>query len=628
MTIALSAAQKKIVDFGDGPLVVVAGPGSGKTRVLTERVRRLLSEGNNRFRVLALTFTNKAANEMKARLSEYPDIDKRGFIGTLHSFCTEVLANRGTAIGIEQLPVIFEATDDRRQVLLQSALDDPTLHETLSEQENQKEQKKLLDSWLDRIRDYKSSLISSEDVEDDLDKRVYDAYESGLKASGAIDFDDLLLLSYKLFEEHPKIADFYRRQYRYICIDEAQDLNEAQYGLLRMLCGSDYKNVMMVGDPKQAIFVFNGASPKYLKRFEEEFDATVISLDENFRSSQKVVAAAKAIASNYEAATNLALEGEVVCFNADDQESEAAEVVGILKRLLVHGHKDIEPPLLPDKCAILGRTRYVLLPFEEALKKANIPYYRYVSSQNESESDCIKDFELSMRVFANPTDVFHRRSLLRQLGQSEREFETISDLLGEDLDQFQRAALEAINMLGSNADDITLPKALDSLTRFANNLSDLEERALILQDIDAWRKHWDHFVRSRRGGQHSLSDFLTQVALGSTQQTMTDGVGLLTIHSSKGLEFDVVFIVGLAEGTFPDYRAKGRALQEERRNAFVAVTRSRRLLYLSYSRTKVMPWGDVWSQEPSIFLQEISAALPSSSNNRRSSHCQNDDPVN
>ena len=216
-----------IVEHEDGPLLVVAGPGSGKTRILTERIRWLLNKREGHFKILALTFTNKAANEMKERLTEIPKINERTFIGTFHSFCMEVLANRGKSVGIEGIPNILDSYQDRRLILLQAIMDNDEMWGKIKQIPDNKERDRIINSWLDMISTAKNNLSIPEMLEDEKEKKIYESYNERLKASNVIDFDDLLLLTYRLFQERPIIADFYRRQYRYICIDEAQDLNEA-----------------------------------------------------------------------------------------------------------------------------------------------------------------------------------------------------------------------------------------------------------------------------------------------------------------------------------------------------------------------------------------------------------------
>jgi DNA helicase-2/ATP-dependent DNA helicase PcrA len=531
----------------------------------------------------------------------------------------EVLANRGKHLGIEKLPTIFELYQDRKQVLLQSVMRDPELQNVLTSAGDSRQQDRLIGRWLEMIGDFKNNLILPEMVEDDVGKSIYQGYSDELRASSALDFDDLLLFTYRLFVERPKIADFYRRQYLYICVDEAQDLNEAQYQIIRALCGPEYRNVMMVGDPRQAIFVWNGADPKYLDLFERDFHAKKVLMNENYRSAEAIVKAAQALDGNYHVAGQLPIRGNVKFIVAKDEKEEATRVLDYLQRLRDRGHEDIEGAVTLDRCALLGRTRYVLTPVEQEIKERRWAYYRHLSSQHESESDLLRHFELCLRVLANPRDRLHLGILLKNwkldLGNADlSNFDTGLELLARLATAIhkpeQQVVLTAAREMEWSEQHVRLLAGLQCLEHFAEQkVSRGEERALILEDIKVWRQHWDAFLRSQSGGNQSLGSFLSQVALGETQQPRQEGLALLTVHSAKGLEFDVVALMGMAEGVFPDYRAQGAALEEEKRNAFVAVTRSKRLLILSYSETRVMPWGDVWQQKPSRYLEILQAAM-------------------
>lgn len=623
MRVRLSECQSAAVNHGEGALLVVAGPGSGKTRVVTERVRRLLTTSTQRFRVLALTFTNKAANEMAERLEDVREVAERAFIGTMHSFCTEVLANRGKSVGIAGLPHIFDSFQDRRQVLSDAVRADPELLRDLQGAGGQKEQNRRLDVWLAAIGDAKNKLMFPEMVEDQQLRRLYEAYDAGLRACGVVDFDDLLLLTYKLFEERPEISAFYRRQYKYICVDEAQDLNEAQYRILCALCGKQYFNIMMVGDPKQAIFMWNGASPQYMDFFVRDFGATTIELNENFRSSQAVVAAARALDSNYAIEGQLPVPGYLEIHGCDDEEAEADHVVTSLLDLMGSGHPDIEGDITGDRIGILGRNKFVFTAVEAELVRRGVTFNKKVSATTyESESDAVGAFELALRVLSNPLDRLHLGKLAARWGSASRvddiyagvDLRAVSGL--EILERLAATArtgnalstMAAIHAVNWTSDDFKFLLGLQAIERDAMALED-EERALVLEDIAQWRKHWNYFVRAEPGGRHSVPSFLNQVALGTTQQPRQDGVALLTVHSAKGMEFDVVFVIGMTEGTFPDFRARGEAMMEEQRNAFVAVTRSRRLLFLSYPKVKRMPWGDLRIQQPSRFLVPLEALV-------------------
>jgi DNA helicase-2/ATP-dependent DNA helicase PcrA len=619
MNIRLSQEQKRAVDHTNGALLVVAGPGSGKTRVITERIRRLFEVETGHFQILALTFTNKAANEMKERLQSIPNITERAFIGTLHSFCTEVLAKRGKPVGIDGLPQIFDAYYDRRNILTRAINDDPELIHELKLAGDRREQSAKIDAWLRKIILFKSNLLRASEIDDEIDRKVFEGYQAGLRASGAVDFDDLLLLTYQLFEERPKIAEFYRRLYRFICIDEAQDLNGAQYGVLRALCGDEYKNVMMVGDKKQAIYGFNTADPKYMDCFKKDFDALLIELHENFRSSRAIVEVAKKLDSTYFADEgNLPIEGVVELLIGKDEDDEARLILQKITELCRNGHPDVEKPIRLESCAILGRTRYTLLKVEEKLREQDMPYYKQLKAGHESESDLAIEFELALRLLVNPKDRLHLDILLTKWGihSSQQEIagyrantghEIIEYLARQASDKKVQVIAEAARELIVDNGIVRMSEALNILQNYGEGLRDEDDKRAILEDIEVMRGEWDRFLRIERSSTNDLASFLTHMALGTMQQPRQEGLALLTVHSSKGLEFDVVFVVGMSNGTFPDYRANknSKTKEEEKRAAFVAVTRSKRLLYLSYPQTKIMPWGDSRNQEPSQFLVDM-----------------------
>ena len=612
-SIRLSQLQQKVVEHAEGPLLVVAGPGSGKTRVLTERVRRLLQWEGSHFRVLALTFTNKAANEMSERLEDLGDLRSRAFIGTIHGFCLDLLSDRGKPLGFTGPPQIFEHYSDRRQVLAEAAKSDPELSEALDTAGDSKARGQLLDGWLRAVGTLKAHPVTMDASNDPLLERVLDSYNGGLRASGALDFDDLLIFGYRLLTEYPKIGDFYRRLYRFICIDEAQDLNEAQYCVIRALCGEDFDNVMMVGDPKQSIFGFNTSSPRFMEMFRDEFDAKYIELTDNFRSSRSIVSVAQTLQPSYEIVGQLPIKGEVSLIVGDDEKEEAEIIVNEIESLMRVGHEDIEGPVTPDRIAILGRTRYTLLGVEKELASRDIPYFRRVSSAHEFESYEMKEFLLGLRLLANPMDQFHFRSLAAsweckgekwvRASSAEEVSQLILRLARSAADSRCLAVAEAIDKVASSTERLDIQAAAQTLKTHADTLPE-EARGSVYEDVEVLIKEWDGYLRSSRRSSRSIAAFMSSMALGATQSANMDGVALLTVHASKGMEFDVVFVVGMAEGVFPDFRARGdkRASSEEQRNAFVAATRSRRLLYFSYPKTRKMPWGDIWDAQPSRFL--------------------------
>jgi DNA helicase II / ATP-dependent DNA helicase PcrA len=601
----LSEQQLEVATHVEGPLLVVAGPGSGKTRVLTERIRHLLTNVTGHFRVLALTFTNKAADEMKERLQDLGEKRDRAFIGTMHGFCLELLTERGKLVGVEGAPNIFEQFKDRKEVLEKAIQDDPYLSDYLGEIGDPKDRQKQIDRWLSAISYVKAHPITCAVIEDDETNRVLEAYEAGMRACGAYDFDDLLLLSYKLLVNNPKIGDIYRRLYKFVCIDEAQDMNEAQYALITALCSDTHANLMMVGDPGQSIYGFNTSSPEFMERFHTDFAAKFIRLTANYRSSQAVVKFAQTLDENYMVAMQLPILGAVHVIAGEDEADEAKKIADELERLFVDGHPDVEGDMQSSKCAILGRTRFALLAIEAELKKRGISHYKRLTASHENESDAVEAFQLALRVLANPKDRLHLAALAKKWKISEPNhpdfLESLATMATASKDPHANAVQKAIETVSKNTSRLDLMPAFEALQQHADALEELQ-RLAIYEDVAVFRQDWDQFLRSGTSAK-SLSAFISNKALGGNQKTSREGVALLTVHSSKGLEFDVVFIAGMAEGTFPDYRATGpKERAEESRNAFVAATRSKRLLYLSYPKTRIMPWGDTRRQTPSRFL--------------------------
>lgn len=609
-TIRLSSQQATVVNHIDGALLVVAGPGSGKTRVLTERIRSLLTNVPGHFRVLALTFTNKAADEMRERLSDLGDQRQRAFIGTLHSFCLEMLTERGKLVGVEGMPNIFEQFKDRKEILLNAIKEDPMLEDELDQEVDAKARGRRVDAWLQSISWIKAHPITCAVVEDEMDRRVLDAYDAGLRASNAYDFDDLLLLTYRLLSGNPKLAEFYQRLYKFVCIDESQDLNEAQYAVVCALCGESFKNVMMVGDPKQSIYGFNTSSPEYMDRFKLEFGAKEVGLTENFRSSKAVVDVARSLDKNYLVAAQLPIQGLAEVIAGSDEEDEAKRILDQIQTLFDNGHPDVEGDVEPSKCAILGRTRFALLAVEKELRSRAIPFYKRLTANHENESEVVDDFQLALRVVANPRDRLHFAALAKKWKVAEPvptndAAASLASMAAAAVDANARAnaVVASVSSVLRNTARLDLMPAFKVLTNYADTLAE-EEKLPIYEDVTVFRQEWDTYLRSDSSSQ-TIAGFMSSKALGATQKASREGVALLTVHSSKGLEFDVVFVAGMADGSFPDYRSTaGSELLEERRNAFVAFTRSKRLLFLTYPRTRMMPWGDRRGQSPSRFLKE------------------------
>jgi DNA helicase-2/ATP-dependent DNA helicase PcrA len=377
---------------------------------------------------------------------------------------------------------------------------------------------------------------------------------------------------------------------------------------------------MMVGDPNQAIYGFNTSSPEFMDHFQSDFSATKIELTDNFRSSRVVVQIAQALEPTYEVEGQLPILGEAGLLVGKDESDEAHRIVDRLSELLSSGHRDVEGTITPSRCAILGRTRFTLLAVEKELEARGIPFYKRLSSLHENESDLVDDFHLALRIIANPLDKLHLAALAKKWMQPSAVLwtsSTVDDILAllRSLSEGHRdhqAVYDAITAVLNESGRVDLMSAVRVLRDYADEL-DGEDRRAVYDDTEVLAGEWDQYLRNGSGGSRQIGGFLSSMALGTTQVPNTGGVALLTVHSSKGLEFEVVFLAGMAEGVFPDYRAQGKRkeMAEERRNAFVAVTRSKRLLFFSYPRTRLMPWGDTWIGKPSSYLNAISSFLTS-----------------
>ncbi|MBX0354993.1 ATP-dependent helicase [Bacillus toyonensis] len=625
MTYHLTFNQAEVVNFLDGSLLVIAGAGSGKTHVLTERVRNLVLHKKGHYRVLALTFTNKAAIEMKERLKDIKDLGNKAFIGTIHNFCMDILSTRGEVVGINHDFHIFGSEQDRMDVLKQVIESSPQLQNYFHQQSNQKGF--LLRRILDYISRQKRQLIppltneilsSSFQDEEKMFSYVYREYDNLLRSQNALDYDDLIFLTYRIFTERPAIARFYQKLYKYLCIDEAQDLNYSQYQLIKAFCGGNYKNIMMVGDPNQAIFGFIGASSNYMsENFKFDFNPKVIYLNENFRSAESIVKVAKKLEPTMQTNTTLPIKGAVELKKFNNELEEAQWVFENIKYLFNNGHPEIQSSIPFANMAVLGRNRYVLSNLEKLLKNEGIPYYTKLSDSFESESEFIKAFELGVRLIINPADRLHLQQLLNLLDMSELfesiyadKYESGIELLNQIAKEIKGEWLSHFNILNKTLSELTIkqPKfnnSLQSLISYSKQRWNKDEEilSLVINDLNMWKEKWDSYVRQTNIDSRNLIQFRNQVSMGLSQ-TPKEGIALLTIHTSKGLEFDVVHIMGMCDGTFPDYRAiklGEEGLEEEKHNAFVAVTRARRVVYMTYPTVKQFSWGNK-VQQPSRFL--------------------------
>lgn len=607
----LSKNQEQIVNHIDGAILVKAGPGSGKTRVLIERIKHLLLS-KKRCKILALTFSNLAADEMKNRLkedSQISDLAENVNVGTIHSFCLDLVQNRGNLIGLGKELMIFENNSDQLSVLRDVFSSDPHLLELLKAKEKPTS---LLQKYLTLISEQKKLFISPDMCEINQPfPTVYREYNQHMLNQNALDFDDILFYAYKILTENPAVVDLYTSLYKFICVDEAQDLNFAQYEVIKALCGDKCKNIMLVGDENQSIYGFNGSDSSLMsKQFVNDFNPIIYLLNENYRSAKAIVNYANKL-ENYDSISNYVYDGELKAYSFENECDEAQFVVTKIKQLLENGHPEIENSLKYDSFSVIARNKYVLAALEKSLSEQNIPFfYKKSSSGVENESDYMKVFELGIRVLLNPKDIIHLRELSKisgkQLlyGNNENAIEILSQVLD---DTIFTGLLECFKLL--NIEEINFPKVLTQLKdQLPIRISD-NEKYLIINDVDQWTKHWKKYIGQVQREHRTLLSFRNYISLGKTQDVSSNnGVSLLTAHMSKGLQYDVVFVIGLSEGTFPDYRAVnsgGSEMEQEKNNMYVAVTRAKRLCYLSYPRYKKMPWGDIKRQAQSRFIKEL-----------------------
>lgn len=608
--IELSEKQKEIVFAENGPIYVKASAGSGKTRVLTERVRHLLTKTKKK--VLALTFTNKAGKEIEERLNNISEIEKRVFVGTFHGFCRSILENHGNLIGLAKMPHIFEDETDRLELVEQAIKQTPSYAGKYKAQDK-KEQKNFRYRGLNFISKVKRELIADNELEQHTDNEnivlLYQNYQDILRSQNAIDFDDLLLLAHSLLVNYPKTAALYRRSFFAICVDEAQDLNNAQYQLLLALANSEFTNIMMVGDPNQSIYHFNGSSPDYMdKQFIHDFKPVVFELKENYRSSKSVLSAAKKVIPDAEYIAETVKKGLFEINGLKDEEAEAQWVIDKIKELIASKtHDDIEGEITCEKIAVLARTKYVFNKLEPQLNEANLPfYYKMTPGAIRFESDLMNIFDLALRVRLNPQDSLHKERLLKRLNiKTVRNF-SLEIVIPQVTDELNKKLIKLVAELDDNGSNIK--KVLE---RFRDDLSieDENEKNMIFNDINELLKHWVNYAK--KTDNESLHQFKNAMALGQTHPlTQHSGITLSTVHTMKGQEFDIVFVIGMDDETFPDYRAirsGGVEMTQEKNNLYVAFTRAKRFLYVTWPQKRMMPWDDYKARRISRFLKVFNA---------------------
>lgn len=613
----LNEQQRDAVLYNNGPLLILAGAGSGKTRVLTTKIAYLIEElGIAPWHILAITFTNKAAKEMKTRINNLVgSISKDIQISTFHSFGLKLVRENSSLLGYDNNFVIMDSDDSLtiiKRILKELNLD-PKVY-------NPKAIK-------NRISSCKNEFISPTEYEkyaaSEYEKKVlevYKKYEGKLKQNNSVDFDDLLLLPIRLFKSNPSVLQKYQERFQYILIDEYQDTNEAQYILTKML-SAKYRNICCVGDNDQAIYGFRGANYKNILNFEKDYEeAKIIKLEQNYRSTKMILDAANSVIKNNKnrkeknLVSTKGIGKKVKYYRSYDEKDEAHYVAYYVKQAIDNG-------VNPEEIAVLYRTNAQSRMFEEELLKEHIPY-RIIGGINFYSRKEIKDLIAYLRLIHNDKDNI---SLLRIINTPRRGIglKTI-DKLQEKADYEGKSIYEVISggkelefkkiieSLKKIKENVTLTELIDKVLDASGMKSELEsektlESEIRLENLEEFKSLTKDF--EEREGLVSLEDFLFEVSLVTDADMKDEGshkISLMTVHSVKGLEFDYVFVVGLEEGIFPHMNSlmDNSEIEEERRLCYVAITRAKEQLYLINARRRTL-FGKDQVNPPSRFLSEI-----------------------
>lgn len=627
----LNLMQRRAAETLEGPVLILAGAGSGKTRTLTYRVANLLEHGVKAWHILALTFTNKAAREMRERIERLAGADAgEAWIGTFHSICCRILRRDIEKLGYERSFTIYDDDDQQRvikAVLKELDIDEKFLPPKAVSADISDAKNRLLspDEWLQkRGGDYRSQKTHD----------VMTRYEQRLRAANALDFDDLLVKTLQLFVEHPPVLEYYQSRFQYVHVDEYQDTNYAQYQLVRLIT-RESRNLCVVGDDDQSIYGWRGADIRNILDFEKDFpDATVIKLEQNYRSTANILDAANQIIAHNEGRKEKELwtedgEGEkITLYAAADERDESAWICQRIRQLQRGG-----TPY--GSIAILYRMHALSRVLEETLMRAGIPYHVYGGTRFYDRRE-VRDVLAYLRVIQNPADDI---SLSRIINVPKR---AIGDSTVEQLTQYARQndmslyaavaappdtlasrARKSVNDFSSLIVSLLLAKETLPLSELVQKVIDdsgliaqyqkeeNEENQARIENIREFMGAVTEF--EQKSEDKSLFAFLENVALVTeldNQDSAPSFVTMMTLHSAKGLEYDAVFMSGMEEGIFPSARAmqEDNRVEEERRLCYVGVTRARKLLHLSYARRRML-FNQMQFNAPSCFLQEIPKRL-------------------
>ena len=613
----LNKEQIEAVKTIDGPVLVMAGAGSGKTKVLTTRIAYLIEEGIPSYNILAITFTNKAAAEMRDRVSNLIG-DVSSFIGTFHSLGVRIIRENHDILGLPNNFTIIDSDDTNtiiKKLLKEMNLDSKQyspsyVRNRISFIKNQM----LTDGELDRLFNTPMDKVVVE---------VYHRYNNKLKTSASVDFDDLLLLPVNLFKERKDILEYYQDKYRYILIDEYQDTNPVQYKLSVML-SNKYKNIFVVGDMNQSIYAFRQADFRNISNFEKDFKgAKVIKLEHNYRSTNNILSAANEVIKHNTERKDLKLFSDngdgvkIKYMRAYDEKHEIALVIDEIKHLLSEGYKN-------EDIAILYRTNAQSRAIEDVFLAKGIPYKVFGSYYFYNRKE-IKDLISYLRLIYNPHDEI---SLRRVINTPKRGIGEIAIAAIEERAKQQNISMfdaletrkelefkEIIEDLIKRSESLSLTELIDEVLEHSGMKKELEsskalEDEIRLENLMEVKSITASF--EERTGSANLGDFLEEVSLIADISNHTedgDVVTLMTLHSAKGLEFPVVFLVGMEEGLFPhNMSLMENNLEEERRLCYVGITRAKERLYLTNAKRRML-YGKENMNIPSRFISEIDEKL-------------------
>jgi DNA helicase-2/ATP-dependent DNA helicase PcrA len=629
-TDGLNPDQLDAVVHEGGPLLVVAGAGSGKTRVLTHRIAHLVDQGARPSEILAITFTNKAAAEMRERVAALVGpVVRAMWVATFHSACVRILRRDGEVLGYPRNFSIYDQADTVRltgYVIRDLGLD--------AKRFTPRGVHALISLWKNELKSPEQAAAEAHNIFDRKHADVYAEYQARLLRAGAMDFDDLLVNVVRLFREHPDVLEHYRQRFRHILVDEYQDTNQAQNEFV-ILLGAESGSVTAVGDSDQSVYRFRGADFRNILQFEDAFpDVTTIVLDQNYRSTQTILDAANAVIDhNVERKPkNLWTDSDsgdrIVRYHAEDEGDEAMWVAGTAQQL--HG----DDAMNWREMAVLYRTNAQARVIEEAFMRRGVPY-KVVGGTRFYDRREIKDAMAYLRAVINPLDEVSVKRVVnvpkRGIGDASVDrLDAYAAEMGIPFVDAMRQADEAGVTGPARRGIATFVELLDNLSVMAAEgeigPGDLLQAALddsgYLAELEAEDTVESHgrienlgeLVGSAREFT-VMDEFLEQVSLVADTDELPDGeqddqVVLMTLHSAKGLEFPVVFIVGVEEGVFPHNRAltEPDEMEEERRLAYVGITRAMRRLYLSHAWSRML-FGNTQYNPPSRFLDEIPAEL-------------------